>query len=158
MVAGFDVTRRIDLSIFNLSPTQLPRWCHVHHPPSRFHQSSDQTRNPNQTCFHVKQAARSRHVSHTDLPPSVLCRNRQTEVHLVLRHKPRNHRGDFEDQITKPKLSVLMPKPETLHHLGFDAQPRNSPPILRSNREKLSPPVLRSNWRKLSQQVLRSNC
>jgi hypothetical protein len=35
-------------------------------------------------------------VSRTDLPPLVLWRNRQTEVHMVLRPKPRNHRGDFE--------------------------------------------------------------
>jgi hypothetical protein len=30
---------------------------------------------------------------------------------LILRIKPRNRRGDFETQITKPKLSVLRPKP-----------------------------------------------
>jgi alkanesulfonate monooxygenase SsuD/methylene tetrahydromethanopterin reductase-like flavin-dependent oxidoreductase (luciferase family) len=30
---------------------------------------------------------------------------------LVLRPKPRNHRGDFESQIIKPELSVLRPKP-----------------------------------------------
>jgi alkanesulfonate monooxygenase SsuD/methylene tetrahydromethanopterin reductase-like flavin-dependent oxidoreductase (luciferase family) len=30
---------------------------------------------------------------------------------LVLRPKPRNHRGDFEAQITKPELPVLSPKP-----------------------------------------------
>jgi hypothetical protein len=42
----------------------------------------------------------------------VLWRNRQTEVHLVLRHKPRNHRGDFEAQITKPQIPVLRSKPE----------------------------------------------
>jgi hypothetical protein len=30
---------------------------------------------------------------------------------LVLRLKPRNHRGDFEAKITKPKLLVLGPKP-----------------------------------------------
>jgi hypothetical protein len=28
-----------------------------------------------------------------------------------LRHKSRNRRGDFAAQITKPKLSVLRPKP-----------------------------------------------
>jgi hypothetical protein len=38
-----------------------------------------------------------------------LWRNRQTEAHLVLRPKPRNCRGDFEAQITKPKLPVLRP-------------------------------------------------
>jgi hypothetical protein len=30
---------------------------------------------------------------------------------MVLRPKPRNHRGDFDAQITKPKLPVLRPKP-----------------------------------------------
>jgi hypothetical protein len=50
-------------------------------------------------------------MSHTDIPPSVLWRNRQTEAHLVLRPKPRNRRGDFEAQIIKSKLSVLRPKP-----------------------------------------------
>jgi hypothetical protein len=51
-------------------------------------------------------------MSRADLPPSILWRNRQTEVHLVLRSKPRNRRSDFEAQITKPELSVLRPKPE----------------------------------------------
>jgi hypothetical protein len=31
---------------------------------------------------------------------------------LVSRPKPRNRHSDFEDQITKPELSVLWPKPE----------------------------------------------
>jgi hypothetical protein len=30
---------------------------------------------------------------------------------LVLRSKPRNHRGDFEAQIIKPELPILRPKP-----------------------------------------------
>jgi hypothetical protein len=30
---------------------------------------------------------------------------------LILRLKPRNHRSDFEAQITKPELSILRPKP-----------------------------------------------
>jgi hypothetical protein len=51
-------------------------------------------------------------VSHADFPPLVLCHNWQTEAHLVLRHKLRNHRGDFEAQITKPELSALRPKPK----------------------------------------------
>jgi hypothetical protein len=117
-------------------------------------------RNPSQTCFHVKQTARTRRVSHADLPPSVLWHNRQIEAHLVLRPKLRNRRGDFEAQITKSELSVLRPKsgnPAPTHHLGFEAQPRNPPPVLRQNREKPSPPVLRSNWRKPSHQVLRPN-
>jgi hypothetical protein len=66
--------------------------------------------NPSQACFHAKQAARSRHVSHADLPPSVLWCNQQTEACMVLRPKPRNHRGDFEAQITKPVAA------------GFEAQ------------------------------------
>jgi hypothetical protein len=52
--------------------------------------------NTSQTCLHAKQAARSQRVSHTDLPPSVLWRNRQTEACLVLMSKLRNRRGDFE--------------------------------------------------------------
>jgi hypothetical protein len=50
-------------------------------------------------------------MSCADLPLSVLWRNRQTEAHMVLRPKPRNYRGDFEAQITKPKLPILRPKP-----------------------------------------------
>jgi hypothetical protein len=49
-------------------------------------------------------------VSRTDLSPLILWRNRQTEVCLVLRPKPRNCHGDFEAQITKPELSILRPK------------------------------------------------
>jgi hypothetical protein len=33
--------------------------------------------------------------------------NQQIEAHLVLRPKPRNRHGDFENQITKPELPVL---------------------------------------------------
>jgi hypothetical protein len=51
-------------------------------------------------------------VSHTDLSPSILWHNQQTEAHLVLRPKPRNHRGDFEAKITKPKLPISRSKPE----------------------------------------------
>jgi hypothetical protein len=40
----------------------------------------------------------------------ILWRNRQTEACLVLRPKPRNRRGDFEAQISKPELPVLRPK------------------------------------------------
>jgi hypothetical protein len=51
-------------------------------------------------------------VSRADLPPLVLWRNRQTEVHLVLMPKLKNRRGDFEPQIIKLKLLVLRPKLE----------------------------------------------
>jgi hypothetical protein len=50
-------------------------------------------------------------MSHADLPPLVLWRNRQIEVRLVLRPKPRNRRCHFEDQITKPELPVLRLRP-----------------------------------------------
>jgi hypothetical protein len=40
-----------------------------------------------------------------------LWRNQQTKACLVLRPEPRNHRGDFEVQITKPELLILRPKP-----------------------------------------------
>jgi hypothetical protein len=107
--------------------------------------------NPSQNCFHVKQAARSQHASHVDLPSLILWRNQQTEAYLVLRLKPRNRRGDFEAQITKPKLLVLRSKLKTLHHLSFEAQLRNPPPVLRPNREKPSPLVLMPNQQKSSQ-------
>jgi hypothetical protein len=58
----------------------------------------------------MKQAAISRCVSRADLPPSVLWRNWQTEAHLVLRAKPRNHHSNFEVQITKTELPVSRPK------------------------------------------------
>jgi hypothetical protein len=84
----------------------------------------------------VKQAARSRLVSHVVLPSSVLWRNRQTECRLVLRPKPRNRHGDFEAQTIAA---------------GFEAQTgKPKPLVLRSNQRKLSPPVLRSNRRKPS--------
>jgi hypothetical protein len=35
---------------------------------------------------------------------------------LVLWHKPRNRRGDFESQITKPQLPVLRPTLGNLSH------------------------------------------
>jgi hypothetical protein len=49
-------------------------------------------------------------VSHANLPPLVLWRNRQTEACLVLRPKPWNRHGDFVAQITKPKQPILRPK------------------------------------------------
>jgi hypothetical protein len=36
--------------------------------------------------------------------------------------KPRNHRSDFEDQITKPLTLVLKPKPKN-RRSGFEAKP-----------------------------------
>jgi hypothetical protein len=40
-----------------------------------------------------------------------LWHNWQTEAHRVLRPKPRNRRGDFDAQITKPELPVLRLEP-----------------------------------------------
>jgi hypothetical protein len=67
--------------------------------------------NPNLTRFQAKQADRSRCVSCAVLLPSVSWCNRQTVAHLVWRPKPRNRRGDFVGQITKPQLPLLRPKP-----------------------------------------------
>jgi hypothetical protein len=121
-VAGSDAAHRIDPSVFNLPSTQSRNGatCTTHHRAS----ASLQPRlgNPSQTCFHVKQAARSRRVSHADLPPSVLWRNRQTKVCLVLRSKRRNCRGDFQAQITKPELPVLSPKPGETIATSFEAK------------------------------------
>jgi hypothetical protein len=59
-------------------------------------------------------------VFRADLPPSVLWRNRQIEAHLILRHKPRNRRGDFkapnhqtiaasfEAQTRKPSTTLVL--------------------------------------------------
>jgi hypothetical protein len=61
----------------------------------------------------------------------------QETVAVILRPKSPNHSYRFWG-----------PNREIHHHLGFEAQPRNSLPILRSNREKPSPPVLRPNrWK-----------
>jgi hypothetical protein len=60
--------------------------------------------NPSQTCFHAKQDVRSRQKKTSGS-------RRQTKTCLVLMPKPKNRRGDFETQITKPELPVLRPKP-----------------------------------------------
>jgi hypothetical protein len=67
-------------------------------------------KNPSATSFQVKQVVISRRVSHTNLPTSVLWRNRQTVTGLILSPKPKNRHSDFETQIIKPKMSVLKPK------------------------------------------------
>jgi hypothetical protein len=77
---------------------------------------------------------------------------------MVLRPKPRNHRGDFETQITKPKLPVLRPKLgenvatrfeaklEKTVATGFEAKPAKTIAAgLRPNRQKPSQHVLRPN-------------
>jgi hypothetical protein len=61
-------------------------------------------------------------MSRTDLPPSVLWRNRQTEACLVLTPKPRNRHGDFEAQITKAELPILRPKPGETVTTSFEAK------------------------------------
>jgi hypothetical protein len=54
---------------------------------------------------------------------------------MVLRPKPRNHRGNFEVQITKPSTLVLRPKPRN-YRGDFEAQiTKPSPLVLRLNRE-----------------------
>jgi hypothetical protein len=83
--------------------------------------------NHSQSCFTPKQAARSWRVSHTDLSPSVLWCNWQTEARLFFRHKPINRCGDFEAQIIKPKLSVLKPKPGNPSHWFWGQTGRSHP-------------------------------
>jgi hypothetical protein len=56
-------------------------------------------------------------MSHADFHPSVFLRNRQIDAHFIMRPKPRNCRGDFEAQITKPELPVLR------HNLGNPPRP-----------------------------------
>jgi hypothetical protein len=113
--------------------------------------------NPSQTCFHVKQAARFRRVSHADLPPSILWHNRQTEACLFLTPKTRNHHGDFEAQITKPELPVLRPKPGKPSPSWFRGSTKKPTTGFEAKPEKPSPSVLRLNWQKPPQQVLRPN-
>jgi hypothetical protein len=62
-------------------------------------------------------------VSHADLHSSILWRNRQTEAHLILRHKPRNHRGDFDIQIKKTVAVGFEPQTRKLEATGFEAKP-----------------------------------
>jgi hypothetical protein len=70
-------------------------------------------------------------VSRVDLLQLILWSNRQTEVCLILRHKPRNRRSDFEAQITKPELLVLRPRPGNPSTL-----------VLRLNQEICAPHLL----------------
>jgi hypothetical protein len=83
-------------------------------------------KNPSQTCFHAKQAARFRRVSHvitsshrfcavTDKPKPAcfLCPNQETVV-MILRPKSPNR-----------SCWVWGTKQKTLYHLGFEAQLRN---------------------------------
>jgi hypothetical protein len=69
---------------------------------------------------------------------------------LVLRPKPRNRRGDFEAQITKPELQILRPKPENppppwfwgstkKSTAGFEAKPGET--VTTSFEAKLEKPV-----------------
>jgi hypothetical protein len=87
---------------------------------TRSHSSTNleaRLRNSNLTYFHAKQVARSRCVSRVDLLSSVLWRNRQIEVHLVLRLKQKKRHGDFEAQIIKPEIPILRPKSENMSNL-----------------------------------------
>jgi hypothetical protein len=108
-----------------------PQWCHVHHPSLLFRQFWGKLGNSSPTYLQVKQAIKSRHVSHAVLLPSVLWRHRQTAAYLVLIPKPRNCRSDFEAQITKLELPVLRPK------LG-----NSSTLVLRQNQETCVPRLL----------------
>jgi hypothetical protein len=115
------------------------RWCQVHHPRCASTSLGARLENSSLTCFQVKQPTKSRRVSHVVLIlSSILWRNKQTVTRLVLRSKPRNHRGDFYSQITKPYLPILRPKPKNL-----------KPPVLKPNQEKPSTLVLRANQKNM---------
>jgi hypothetical protein len=97
-------------------------------------------KNTSLTCFQTKQAARSRCVSHADLTSSVLWHNRQTDVCLFFRHKPRNCCTDFFD----PSLQT--------EAVDFKTQTRKTmPPVLR---EKPSTLVLRINQKTRAPRLL----
>jgi hypothetical protein len=103
----------------------------------------DRLGNPSQTCFDAKQAARSRRVSRANLPPSVLWCNRQTEAHLILRHKPRNRRGDFKDpnhQIRAVSFEAQTKKPSTTLVLRLNPDLSTARPL--STRPVRPSPVL----------------
>jgi hypothetical protein len=100
----------------------------MHHSLSRLHQFWGKLGNSTPTCFQPKQAARSRCVSCVILLPSVLWCNRKTVARLVLRLKPMNRHGDFEDQITKPELPVLRHKPRNPSHRFWGQIERNRRP------------------------------
>jgi hypothetical protein len=96
------------------------------------------------TVFILSSVLRSKPIN---LPPLVLRhkpRNRRGDFEtqitksstLVLRTKPRNHRGDFGAQITKPSALILRPKPRKASQ-WFWGQTTDKP----------SPPVLRLNWK-----------
>jgi hypothetical protein len=85
--------------------------------------------NSSPTCFHTKQAVRSRHVSHT----------------VASSHQ-------FWGATDKPSPTWFWGPNHQTAAAGFEAHTEKSePPVLRSNREKSSPSVLRSNRRKPSQ-------
>jgi hypothetical protein len=62
-------------------------------------------------------------VSRTVLTPSVLWRNQQTVVHLVLRPKSRNHRGDFDAKNKKTEATDFEAKSGKTVVTGFEAKP-----------------------------------
>jgi hypothetical protein len=102
-------------------------WCHVHHPSSLFRQFCGKLGNSSLTCVLVKQAARSRRVSHIVLPyrfcgaadkPSSawFWGSNQKTVAVILRPKLSNWSCSFEAQTEK------------LADLGFETQLKNSCP------------------------------
>jgi hypothetical protein len=101
-----------------LATNPSPRWfchrCHVHHPRRASTRLEARLGNLSLTCYKVKQATRSWHVSNTVfLLPSVLWRNRQIIAHLILRPKPRNHHGDFVAKSSNRSYRFWGPNQET---------------------------------------------
>jgi hypothetical protein len=53
-VEGSDAAHRIDPSVFDLTSTQPPRWCHLHHPRCASIRLEARLENPTPTYFHAK--------------------------------------------------------------------------------------------------------
>jgi hypothetical protein len=121
-IVGSDAAHRIDVSVFASTPRDLHDGATCTTRRCTSTSLKARLKNSNPTCIYTKQAAKSRHVSYADLPLLVLWRNRQIETNLVLRFKPRNHHINFEPQITKLYLMILIPKSEKSSSTDFEAK------------------------------------
>jgi hypothetical protein len=130
----------------------------MHHPCRASASLKARLRNTSLTYFHVKQVAKSWRVSHdvtsthqfwgaTDKPsPTWVWGTNQETIAVILRPKSPNCSYQFWDT-----------NQETLHHLGFEAQLRNRPSVLRTKREKPSQWFWGQTTDKPSTLVLRLN-
>jgi hypothetical protein len=102
-------------SVIDFISMRPPRGCHVHHSCHVPASLEARLGNPSLTRCQARQP-KACPVSSSSSHQFWRC-NQHIISHLVLRPKPRNYRGDFVGQITKPHLLVLRPireKPSTL--------------------------------------------